>query len=524
MHPSVSKFAATLTGALLTILLSVLYGCGRGSAGCDGPQLPVAQLESLRRQVQAGAGPKAALILPNPIDATNSTAVQSSGTSLQSVTSALNLTELISPNRLENPFVRIRIRSVEDAASSLAAPNSQGAYAFGVLDPHYSETMAYYSIQAMIQYVQTLGFSVVKSRPLYVLVRAQSDDPSEVNAFYDHNYFNPSSPRMLRVFGETQYPLGADRDIYWHEFGHLFNESASHEVGMDYAADAGASYTEGSSLHECLADMLAMSVSNRGYIGRWIARNFSDVPAGYPLRSAVDGNGAKPLSFKNIINASNGQGPERYVVAEWCSRVLWDVRQKFVSEDPESGAFKFERMVWSAVGLLKRDTSIRQFHDALLQADDQLHCGGHEGTIQSAFQTRGFDAEADSLSKPLNADIRPQAISDASGTAQFVSPGPGTTIVFDARIQNTSSAIARNVRMIVEPVERGIQPIVYMQAFGDLSPGKMIGIGSGGSLDYSRSVKFEIDRGLGTGRTIRYRIRIVPENGPETVLDRELSI
>ncbi len=524
MHPSVSKFAATLTGALLTVLLSVLYGCGRGGGGCDGPQLPVAQLESLRKQVQAGAGPKAALILPNPIDATNSTAVQGGSSGLQSVTSALNLMDLISPNRLENAFVRVRIKSIEDSAGTLAAPNAQGNYQFGVLDPHYSETMAYYSIQAMIKYVETLGFSVVKSRPLFVLVRAQSDDPQEVNAFYDHNYFSPSSPRMLRVFGETQYPLGADRDIYWHEFGHLFNESASHEVGMDYAADAGASFTEGSALHECLADMLAMSVSNRGYIGRWIARNFNDVPAGQPLRSAVDGNGATPLSFKNIINGSNGAGPERYVVAEWCSRVLWDVRKKFVSENPESGAFQFERLVWSAVGLLKRDTSIRQFHDSLLQADEQLHCGGHDDSIKQAFQSRGFEAEAESLSKPLTADIRPIGISDASGTAQFVTPAPGTTVVFDARIQNTSGVIARNVRMIVEPVERGIQPIVYMQSFGDISPGKTIGIGAGGSLDYSSSVKFEIERGLGSGRKLRYRIKFVPENGPETVLDRELTL
>lgn len=385
--------------------------------------------------------------------------------------------------------------------------------------------MAYYSIQAMTHYVETLGFSVVKSRPLFVLVRAQGDDPNEVNAFYDHNYLNPSSPRIMRVFGETQYPLGADRDIYWHEFGHLFNESASHEVGMDYAADTGAVYTEGSSLHECLADMLEMSVGGKPYIGRWIARNFSDVATGQPLRSAVDGKGVRPLSFKGVITADgSGAVPARYEVAEWCSRVLWEVRTKFVAEDAQAGAMKFERLIWSAVGILKKDTSIRQFHDALVKADDTLHCGGHEDDIKRAFSSRGFEAEAATLSKPLTLDARPIGISDASGSAQMVNPGPGTTVVFDVRITNSGSTTARNVRLVLEALDQGILPIIYLQGFGDVPAGKSVGVGQGGSMEYDRSVKFEVDRAAGRGSKLRYRLKAVPENGPETVLSRELLL
>ena len=64
-----------------------------------------------------------------------------------------------------------------------------------------------------------------------------------------------------------------------------------------------------------------------------------------------------------------------------------------------------------------------------------------------------------------------------NGTAQVVTPAPGTTVVFDVRIQNSSGVTARNVRLVLEPLDKGIVPILYMQAFGDLPAGQSIGIG-----------------------------------------------
>src|SRR5438128_1743 len=98
MHLSVSKFAVTLVGALTTLLVVLLHGCGRGGGGCDGPALNVAQLQGLRRSVQAAAGsPRGALVLPNPIDATNSTQVMATDSRLSSFASAAGLPGLISP-------------------------------------------------------------------------------------------------------------------------------------------------------------------------------------------------------------------------------------------------------------------------------------------------------------------------------------------------------------------------------------------------------------------------------------------
>lgn len=526
MHPRLSQFAATFAGALAALFIAVLYGCGRGGGGgCAGPALPVGQLQTLRKTLQAASGPRGALVLPNPVDATGSLQVMATDARLQQFTSAAGLADLVSPQRLENSFLKVRIKTISDAVSTLAAPNAQGVYAFNVLDPHYSETMAYYAIETMMHYVETLGFPVVKSRPLYALVRAESKDPKEVNAFYDHNYLNPRSPRILRVFGDTQFPLGADRDIFWHEFGHLFNESASHEKGIDFAADSGANYTEGSSLHECLADMLAMSVGNKPYIGRWTARNFNDVPAGQPLRAAADGQGRPRLDFKAVIRADGrGNSPARYTVSEWCTRVLWDIRTDFVGRNPESGSMEFERMVWSAVGLLPKDTSFLQFHDALLTADEKIHCGGHEDAIRQSFQKRGFSAEAERLDGPLTADASPVGIAQVNGQAQYVTPGPGTTVVFNMRILNNSRATARNVRFLVEPLDRGLLPITYMQAYGDVAGGQSIGIGQGGQMDYSSSPKFEIDRSVGRGTVLRYRVHFIPENGAETKMDKELRL
>lgn len=119
------------------LLLVVMHGCGR-SGGCEGPELPIAQLEGLKRQVQAGANaPKGVLILPNPIDATNSSSVLASDSRLSSVAMALGLPDLTGIQRLENEFLKVRIKSLQDDPATLAAPNAQGAYAFPVLDPHY---------------------------------------------------------------------------------------------------------------------------------------------------------------------------------------------------------------------------------------------------------------------------------------------------------------------------------------------------------------------------------------------------
>ncbi len=506
--------------SMLIAFALLLNACG--NSGCEGPTLDVSKLSMLRtRGLQSSTGPEGFLILPNPIDATNSATASVVDAKIIDAGGIFSLLGLSAPGRLDNSFLKVRIKDLSDALSTLAAPNSSGDFKFKPDNIHYSEVMAYRSVTAIQAYVEALGFSVVKTRPLYVMVQAAGSTSKDVNAFYDHAYLNPKSPRTIKLYGASQYAPGADQDMYWHEFGHLFNESVTGERGMDYAGDTGAIWTEGSAIHECLADYLSESVSDKPYIGKWIARNLDGYKAGDPLRSAQG-----PMDFRTVATADGtGARPERYEVAEWCTRVLWDIRKNFVAEDAEAGALKSDRMIYSAVSLLKRDTSFAQFQSALQNADEELHCGGHTDAINEAFENRGF-IEADTLDNPLKLTAAPVTVKVSdSGTVSAASPGPGVTVVFNVQIQNANSQVARNVRLKLEPKDAKLIALTYQQGYGDLAAGKTIAVGTGGAgLGVDFSVAGEIDSTARAGQRIPYRLRLIPENGTETVFEGELRL
>lgn len=505
-----------LLGALVVALTQT--ACTRNK-GCDGPPLPAAQLAALKRTLRSTqSDPRAFLVVPNPLDATRDVQASSTSTNLLSAASGFNLPFLKSPDLLENDFVHVRIKEVTDDTSTLARPNDKGQFLFQVSDVHYSETMGYYSVIGEMDYVESLGFSVVKSRPLYIMVRATTTD-NQPNAIYDHNYLNPKMPRTMRLFGDTEFAPGMDAEMYHHEFGHLFNESASHEVGIDYAGDNGAVYTEGSALHECLADYLAESYSDKPTIGRWIARNFPEYKAGQPLRTALNNNDGKDR-FKDVAFADgSGQVPERYRTAEWCTRVMWEIRQAFVDNDSKYGSIYADRLVFSALGLLKKDTSIRQWHEALIQADSTLHCGGHQSDIEQAFSSRGFDRSPSTLSQPLK--IQASAVSVDSGKSTTKS---STTIGFQMQIVNPNNDVARNVRVRLEPQDRGLFATVYQQAYGDLAPGQTLLVGvQGRGLPIDFSPQGETDQAT-RGARVKYILRVLVENGQDAIFEGALSL
>jgi hypothetical protein len=381
--------------------------------------------------------------------------------------------------------------------------------------------MAYRSVTAIQAYVEALGFSVIQNRPLYVMVQAAGSTAQDVNAYYDHAYLHPSQPRTIKLFGSSAYAPGMDQDIYWHEFGHLFNESVTAERGLDFAGDAGAIWTEGAAIHECLADYLSESVSGRGYIGKWVARNIDGFAPGQPLRSAIAQNAKS--DFRQVIEADGtGAQPERYAVAEWCSRVLWEIRENFVVQNPKLGAIYSDRMVYSALSLLGRDASLSQFQKALLQSDEQLHCGGHEEAIMNAFEGRGFSQPA-TLAQPLTLSAKAIAVNPTTGAP--TAPLPGGLVVFQFTLRNPNGAVARNVRVRLEPKDARLFPTTYQQAFGDVPSGRSLSVGTaGGGLSLEYSVAGEIDSAAVRGQAIGFRLRVMSENAPDTVFEGAIQL
>ncbi len=488
-----------------------LMSCGRLVTECGGTSLNISRLTQIQRAAFT-SNTQASLIIPNPLDATGNIGIQSMDSSLINSLSAIFLPNLSTVGRLENNFLKIRINSINDSPEILATPNSNGQYAFPITDIHYGETMAYHSMNAIQSYVEALGFQTNKSRPLFVMVNAtgSTNNPEEVNAFYSHNYFDTTAPRTLKIYGDTAFSPRQDRDIYWHEFGHYLLESITSDRGVDFAGDSGAMFSEGAAIHECIADYGAESLSGRGYLGRWIARNFSEFAAGQPLRSAEDKNDELNNFSKVATFDATTKNLDRYRIGEWCTRVLWDIRRQIVKENSDEGRFYADRMIFAAASLLKRDTSVTSLRGALLEADEQLNCGIHSQSVKNAFESRGFSSDIPNLDLPLKLKASIVWLRDEQGqlTREF-------SISFT--LTNPNLDRARNVRLILESTDARISPVVYQQSYGDLGSGKTVTVGGNGSLPIDYSVVGSVAPNQNY-QGAHFNLRIKSENAPDAVI------
>ena len=234
-----------------------LSSCAIQLEDCAGPLLNTQNLLSIQAN-RFFEGPQAYLVLPNPIDSPQLKLFdisQLNESNFRSAQLGVGLPELQNFSALENSFLKVRLNSIGDSPDKLVGVSELSAASKDVTHPKYSQVMAYHGISAITDYVESLGFSVDRSRELYVMVRsypnpdpepnALPQEPSkEMNAYYVHNTYS-RKPRYIQLFGDVKYPLGADRDVFWHEFGHLFNESITANRGIDDASERGAIFMEG---------------------------------------------------------------------------------------------------------------------------------------------------------------------------------------------------------------------------------------------------------------------------------------
>ncbi len=524
------------TALFLVSLLTT--GCGMRRSHSGGLEINVQalNLQTLRdfRLDRFSQGPQAYLVIPNPIDSPQLKAFDFSPSAFQHAQVAVGLPGLQTYSALDNSFLKIRVHSQFDSSDLLVKPQELTSATSNIQDPKYSQVMAYHAVSSISDYVKALGFSIDQSRQLYVMVRSNtnpeqsttSQTSQEINAYYVHNTLQPQKPRYIQLFGDVQYPLGADRDVYWHEFGHLFNESISASRGIDDAGEKGAAFTEAGAIHECLADYLSETASQKGYIGRWAARNLSDIKPNYPLRAALSLNDSKNR-FSSVATYQTSQGvPEKYDVAEWCTRVLWDIRSQFEKENKETGAFLSDRTIFAAVGMLKKNASLVDFKNALLDSDKSLNQGSHVSFISNVFLTRGFPDRGTPLGQPLR--LQATAVGFKEFNNQIYSVTPNTSadeIFFSIAISNPNSGTARNVRAQIVSSDPAVIPYVDFQAYGDLAGGASIRITGTQYKDFLNSVSLALDKRAASGRArARFYLKVSSENAPETTLPLELGL
>jgi hypothetical protein len=144
--------------------------------------------------------------------------------------------------RLEGPFVRI-VTSNQDQRPTPAEPSPHDFH-YQRSDPGFEAVMSYFHVDRSQRYVQSLGFSGIRSDGVAVDPRASSQDNS---------YYIPS--QNLIQFGTGGVDDAEDAGVIWHEYAHALLESSA----RDLIASA-----EGRALHEGWADYWAASYM------RWI--------------------------------------------------------------------------------------------------------------------------------------------------------------------------------------------------------------------------------------------------------------
>lgn len=530
-----NRILKTIQHSLLFAISLLSCSCAIQLEDCAGPLVNTQNLLSIQAD-RFLEGPQAYLVLPNPIDSPRLKLFdisQLNESSFRSAQLGVGLPELQNSMALENSFLKVRLNSRFDSAEKLVKLSELNSASNDVQDPKYSQVMAYHGISAITDYVESLGFSIDRSRELYVMVRSNEDPDSQtlspptqdINAYYVHNTYHPEKPRYIQLFGNVNYPLGADRDVFWHEFGHLFNESLSANRGIDDASERGASYMEGGAIHECIADYLSESASNKPYIGKWAARNISQIPAGQPLRSALNQKDGKDLF--GSVNTFQNDIPEKYHVAEWCTRVLWDIRSQFEKEDSKTGKLFSDRVLFSAVSLLGKNASFSQLREAILYSDQQLHCGLHQTSIKKAFSSRGFQENVPALSEPLIIQAQPIGFKKEGNEILRVAPSSQSDeILFSLVMSNPTNRLARNVRLELLSNDPAVLVYANVQGFGDLPARSSIRVGEGGAYtDHLSSVSFGVDPQYLNGRNrIKVFLKITIENGPSTLKPVEVNL
>ena len=213
-------------------------------------------------------------------------------------------------------------------------------------------------------------------------------------------------------------------------------------------------------------------------------------------------------------------------MAEWCSRVLWDIRSQFEKEDRKTGKLFSDRTIFSAVSLLGKNASISQFKEALLNSDQQLHCGLHQKSIQKAFSSRGFQDQVPQLPQKLNLQAQWVAFQlDSTGIVPVAPSARATEILASFRISNPNNRLARNVRLELMSNDPAIITYANVQGFGDLPPGAAIEITGSDYSQYLASVSLTVDpRYINGRRSVKVYLKLSAENGVPTLLPLEVPL
>lgn len=227
----------------------------------------------------------------------------------------------------------------------------------------FDAAMAYFHIDRMQRYLQSLGFGNVVHRPIQVVLHATKDD----NSFY-----SPSTRSLS--FGDGGVNDAQDADVIAHEYGHAIQDSQAPGFG---GTDESGAMGEGFGDYWQAAISANQGVSDTFNVcfAEWDTSPISNDPI--PCLRRVD--------LQWTLSQAHGEcgGNEIHCVGQAWSNMLWTIRKRL-------GGAATDRLIVQSQFAYTAESGFRDGALALLAADSQLYGGADRAFLTSLLVGRRF--------------------------------------------------------------------------------------------------------------------------------------